>query len=422
MRVGSSWVLLAAVAAASLVVACGPESAEPSTIRVPGDHPTIQQAVTAAAPGDLVLVSAGTYHETVSVHTPGITIRGVDRNTVVLDGEHGLADGIVVTANGVAVENLTVRNYEQNGVLFNGAGIERQGGGAGGTGLYGAGDDTLVGYRVSYVTTFNNGLYGIYAFASRDGIIEHSYASGHPDSGIYVGQCKPCNVVVTDSLAENNAIGYYGTNASGSVYVVNSVFRLNRLGMTPNSQQMEQLAPQVETVVAGNLVVDNDNPAAPAITNGFFGGGIAIGGGTQNTVLRNRVTGHDLYGIGLVTLNDFDPIGNRVEGNVVTGNGVDLYYELRPGDVATFDNCFTLNEFQTSKPDDIETVLGCDVPAGPVTPEALVQPDPPPNVDYKRVPAPGPQPAMPGDVTVIPASPAGAPDFPDLDAITVPAG
>jgi hypothetical protein len=422
VRVGSSSVLLAALAAAATLVACGPEAAEPSTIRVPADHPTIQQAVTNAEPGDLVLVSAGTYHESVAVSIPNITIRGVDRNTVVLDGEHQLPDGIAVTAGGVAIENLTVRNYEQNGVLFNGAGAERAASGGGATGVYGTGDDTLVGYRVSYVTTSNNGLYGIYAFASRDGLIEHSYASGHPDSGIYVGQCKPCNVVVTDSLAENNAIGYYGTNASGSVFVVRNVFRSNRLGVTPNSQQMEQLAPQVETVVAGNLVVDNDNPAAPAIASGFFGGGIAIGGGTQNTVLRNRVSGHSLYGIGLVTLNDFDPIGNRIEGNVVTGNGVDLYYELRPGDVATFDNCFTLNEYQTSKPADIETVLGCDVPAGPVTPEALVQTEPPPNVDYQLVPLPGPQPVMPGDVTSIPTGPAGAPEFPELDAITVPAG
>ena len=114
------------------------------------------------------------------------------------------------------------------------------------------------------------------------------------------------------TIAEFNAIGYYGTNASGGVYVIESVFRNNRLGMTPNSQRMELLAPQVETVIAGNLVVDNDEPRAPAIGAGFFGGGIAIGGGTRNTVLRNRVEGHDGFGIGLIDLNDFDPAENRV--------------------------------------------------------------------------------------------------------------
>ncbi len=410
---------MVAAMALALLGGCGGDEVEAAVLRVPSEHATIQRAVDRASEGDLVLIAPGSYAESVSVETPGITIRGEDRNTVVLDGGHELADGIVVTVDGVAVENLTVRNYLQNGVLFNGAGGTRPPDSAG---AYGTEDASLVGYRVSYVTTSNNGLYGIYAFAARDGLIEHSYASGHPDSGIYIGQCKPCNAVVTDSIAENNAIGYYGTNASGSVFVVNSVFRGNRLGMTPNSQTMEQLAPQVETVIAGNVVVDNDNPVAPAIPLGFFGGGIAIGGGTRNTVLRNRVSGHDLFGIGLVGLNDFDPIANRIEGNVVTGNGTDLYFEVLPGMVATFDNCFSGNEFGTSLPADVEQVLPCDAPAGPVVPASLNQPEPPPDVDYRAVVAPGPQPSMPGDVGSVPSSPATAPEFPDLDEIVVPTG
>lgn len=408
-----------AVIALALVAACGGDEPEPAVLRVPGEHATIQAAVDSARAGDLVLIAPGIYRESVSVETPDITLRGEDRNTVVLDGGHELPDGIAVTVDGVAVENLSVRNYLQNGVLFNGAGGTRQPDSAG---VYGTEDAALVGYRVSYVTTSNNGLYGIYAFAARDGLIEHSYASGHPDSGIYIGQCKPCNAVVTDSIAENNAIGYYGTNASGSVFVVNSVFRRNRLGMTPNSQNMERLAPQVETVIAGNVVFDNDNPDAPAIPLGFFGGGIAVGGGTQNTVVRNLVSGHSLFGIGLVRLNEFDPIANRIEGNVVTSNGTDLYYEVLPGTVATFDNCFSGNQFGTSLPADVEQVLPCDAPAGPVVPASLNQSEPPPDVDYRSVVAPGPQPTMPGAVDVVPSAPAGAPDFPDLDDIVVPSG
>jgi nitrous oxidase accessory protein NosD len=409
-----------ALLSVSIAAGCADDEGTPTVLRVPGDHATIQAAVDAASPGDMVLIEAGTYAEAVTVSTPNIVVRGVDRNAVVLDGGHELADGILVVANGVAVENLTVRNYRQNGVLFNGAGIEVADPST--PPVYGAGDTALVGYRASYVTTSNNGLYGIYAFAARDGLIEQSYASAHPDSGIYVGQCKPCEVVVRDVLAENNAIGYYGTNASGEVYVVDSVFRGNRLGITPNSQDMELLAPQVETVVAGNLVVDNDNPAAPEIQEGFFGGGIAVGGGTQNTILRNRVTGHAVYGIGLVSLNQFDPIGNRVEGNVLADNGVDLYFEMQPGDVATFDNCFTLNQFATSMPEDIETVLACDTQAGPFVPRALRPPESPPAVDYRAIPLPPPQPTMSGDVTAIPPTPAAAPDYPDLDAIEVPTG
>src|SRR5262249_19272755 len=69
------------------------------TRHVPADYPNIQTAVDAAAPGDLVLVDKGIYVEAVFVTTPSITIRGVDRNDVILDGKFSLGTGIMVGAN-----------------------------------------------------------------------------------------------------------------------------------------------------------------------------------------------------------------------------------------------------------------------------------------------------------------------------------
>ena len=77
--------------------ACGSDAGSPSVIAVPGDHSTIQEAVDAARPGDLVLIDPGTYRETVVVDEDGITIRGRDRNTVILDGGNELSDGVVVS-------------------------------------------------------------------------------------------------------------------------------------------------------------------------------------------------------------------------------------------------------------------------------------------------------------------------------------
>jgi hypothetical protein len=412
--------LVVAIVTATLA-ACAPR--EPATFEVPGDYATIQAAVDKAVPGDLILIAPGTYHEAVEVDTADITLRGLDRNAVILDGKHELRSGIVVRADGVTVENLTVHSYRLNGVIFTGSGE-----------LGHFEDDYrnlpeldengtvphLERFRIAYVTSYNNGLYGLYAFQSRNGVVEHSYASGHPDSGLYVGQCSPCNTVVDGIVMENNAIGYEGTNATGDVYIVRSVFRGNRLGVTPNSQTQELLSPQRETYVVGNLVVDNDNPDTPPIARGFFGGGIAVGGGVADYIARNRVSGHDAFGIGVISLNPFDPESNIVEGNVLSDNRLDLVYAPSVAVTTTLGNCFASNEFTASLPGDIETLMPCPGADGPVALEELLLPRAPKGVDYRDMPAPPAQPQMPGDLRTRPGTLPAQPNFPDLASIGVP--
>jgi hypothetical protein len=358
---------------------------------------------------------------------PATLLGGEDRNAVILDGGDRLQNGVYVTVDDVAVENLTVRHFTNNGVLFTSYGqdlveqvIEEGDGGYTPTRDSVDPTDTQVeGYRISYVTAYNNGLYGLYAFAAVNGVIEDTYASGHPDSGYYIGQCKPCNVVLQRVTAERNAIGYEGTNGSGGVYIVNSVFRGNRLGITPNSQDAELLAPQEETVVAGNLVVDNADPATPEIEGGYFGGGILIGGGERNLVLRNRVSGNPDTGIGIYTLGRFQPSGNRVEGNVAEGNGVDLAF-APIGTADTAGNCFVGNTFTTSLPKRIERLLPCDGPTRltrfPTPPRTPA----PPGIDYLEVEPPPQQPTMPASAVAATGGAGKVPPTVDLDAITVP--
>jgi hypothetical protein len=397
------------------VTACGSDSNSGAarTVVVPTDVATIQEAVDGAKEGDLILIETGIYSESVNVKTNNIVIRGVDRNEVILDGQHKFANGFMVTSNGVVIENLTVHSYQQNAVLFTGIV----------TNAYdkaGEGDRVVDGYRVSYVTTYNNGLYGVYAIAARNGIIEHSYASGHPDSGFYVGQCRPCNVVLTDLIAENNAIGYYGTNASGNVWVINSIYRNNRLGIAPNSQDAEFLAPQEDTIVAGNLVDSNDNPNAPKIPEGFFGSGIAVGGGTKNIITKNLVRGHDGAGIVLLPLNRYLPIGNTISNNVLSDNTFDLVYQTATPDAQQ--NCFEKNSYTTSSPSDIEVVMTCTSTASLLSASQITLPPAPDGPNYKDVVKPGPQPNMQSPRTA-PARPmTTAPTYPTLAALVVPNG
>lgn len=405
-------------------------------IRVPEDYPTIQEAVDAAVEGDLILISPGVYNESVAVETDNLVIRGLDRNTVILDGEHDpeRGNGFIVFSDGVAIENLTARNYQSNGVFF--------------TGDYDA-DRILRGYRASYITTYNNGLYGLYAFNAEYGLFEQSYGSGHPDSAVYIGQCQPCNAVVTDVIAENNTLGYSGTNAGGNLHIVNSEWTGNRVGMVPNTLDSEELAPQRGAVFAGNWIHDNGNPDTPMrseIWELAWGIGLVLAGGNDNLVTRNLVENNDTGGIATSLFFDDNlwlASNNTVSDNVLRGNEIDLVLltdfdgmagpvvlEIEPGEpqVGADGNCFEGNTFTTSAPEDIETVAAC---GGGTEPLVGVPPltvalasSPMTGVDYQTMPAPPEQPTMP-DAETAPARPADVipeVDNFDLDSITLPTG
>ena len=190
---------------------------------VPAEFATIQEAVDAAAEGDLVLIAPGTYAEAVDVTTDDLTIRGLDRDGVVLDGEFELDNGIrVLGANGVAIENLTAINYTNNGLFW----VSSQ------------------GYRASYINTHRTGDYGIYAFDSVGGQIEYAHTIGSRDAGIYIGQCYPCDAVVNEVVASHNGLGYSGTNSGGNLLIVNSTWHNNRAGDRAQLGELRTVLPR----------------------------------------------------------------------------------------------------------------------------------------------------------------------------------
>jgi hypothetical protein len=293
-------VRLPSVFAAVLLVA-GCTSANPGLgpeINVPAQLGTIQEAVDAAQEGATIAVSPGVYEESVQVRTKGVTIRGASRGSVIIDGESERATGIEVAAADVSVQNLTVRNHTSDGVLISG---QR-------------------GFRVSYVTASNNERFGVHADNAQNGVIEQSYASGSADSGFSVSQCLPCDVVVRGNVAERNAAGYQGTNASGRMFVLGNRFSGNRVGMTSAAERQE------DVTLVGNLVSDNDEALSPAQADGAFGLGMSLLASTKNLVSRNLITGNPGTGLALNTGQDRAPVD--LDSNVITGNGQDVRYDV----------------------------------------------------------------------------------------------
>ncbi len=110
-----------------------------------GDYTVIQAALNVCAPGDTVLIGPGRYTEHapfdfgaltedtyVVVDTPNITLRGVDRDTVIIGPEVYDApnsrepNGIATTTRGegVSVENLTVENVAEGLAFLVGATVK----------------------------------------------------------------------------------------------------------------------------------------------------------------------------------------------------------------------------------------------------------------------------------------------------------
>jgi Right handed beta helix region len=395
---------LAALALSAALSGCGGDDGW--TARdVPSEYPTIQAAVDAARPGDLVRIAPGTYREEVVVPPAkrDLVLRGADRNRVVLDGGNGRRHaGIAVHASGVAIENLTVRGYGSDAILFAPPPDAEK---------------PIDGWRVTYVTVANNALHGVDAIGSRGGLVEHVLASGSGVAGLRIGRCQPCDALVTDSVAERSMSGFEGVNAGGNIVVAHSQFRDNRVGVVLATAGDDEAFHQQDTAVVGNVIADNDNRRA-AGRGEAFGIGVLVRGGRRDGVARNLISGHPGAGV-LLTASDSAPAQEvSVQGNLLRRNAIDLAIAPGPGQRTSRGSCFAQNRFSTSRPDAIEKVLPCqsDVPVATGPPPL---PAPPPRVDWRAVALPAPQPQMPGAANAKP-KPARRPARLDVAKVGVP--
>jgi hypothetical protein len=361
---------------------------------------TIQAAVNAADAGDWILIDRGVYVGPVRISKPHLHLRGINRNGVIVDGRHKVDNGITITANGVWVENLTVRNFDRraredslngNEVWWKGAGEKSSKIG-------------IHGWWGQYLTAYDTGLlggYGLFASHSVDGFFKHVYASGFNDSGLYVGACRDCHALVQDALVERNALGWSSTNAGGHLIVEDSTFRNNSVGVAPDSEPDNDKPPpqdgacnsgsnratlptftstQIDrcTIFRHNLIEDNGNISTPAnsdILNAPWGEGVVLGGDYADLVEENTIRDNPTFGVLVLERPDpfpprsdtvyFQSSGDRVSDNTLTGNAtVQGTYDIGLeggvfGTQNSVNDCFSGNTFGTSSPAGIEGTWGC---------------------------------------------------------------
>ncbi|MFM6951118.1 MAG: parallel beta-helix domain-containing protein, partial [Novosphingobium sp.] len=206
----------------------------------------LQEALIVAAPGDVVELGAGRFVLTdgLSLDVKGVTLRGAGMEATVLDftGQKGAGEGLLVTSDDVTLRDFAVENSKGDGIKSKGA-------------------DNIVYYRVRVAWTGGpketNGAYGIYPVESSGVLIDGCKVSGASDAGIYVGQSK--DITVRYSLAEHNVAGIEIEN-SRNARVHGNLATRNTGGILVFDLPNLPVMGGGNTVVEGNLVVDNDTP------------------------------------------------------------------------------------------------------------------------------------------------------------------
>ena len=260
------------------------------TINVPADQPTIQVGITAANPGDTVLVAPGTYTENIDFFGKDITVTssgGAD--VTVIDG--GQAGSVATFASGETVaavlEGFTLRNGSS---FFDGGGVA---------------------VRNSSPTIRNNliidnfgcdGIGVLLNFSSavvEKNVIDHNVrngcSGGNGGGGILV--LGVGNAEILDNVISNNVI----TSGNGG-------------GMT--------LFAAGTPTIRGNLIAGN---SASGVSPAAEGGGIWIVNFSDATIVQNVIVGNTSdQGGGVSWLVPGGELGPIVVNNTIAGNTATL--------------------------------------------------------------------------------------------------
>ena len=178
-------------------------------LQVPTDYPTIQEAINAASPGNVIWVGTGTYHERLVINK-SVTLVG--RKAVVIDGD---ATGTVVhvTARDIRISNFTIQNghcgiwldYSKN-IFIEKTVIKKA--------YYGIFITNSTGNEINGNTIENN-TFGIYLIQSSLNIFIDNVVTGN-----MYGSCltkSDHNVIFRNAITNNTYFGINLTETEGEI-------------------------------------------------------------------------------------------------------------------------------------------------------------------------------------------------------------
>ncbi len=277
---------------------------------------TIQGAINAASPGDVISVAAGTYKEHISMKD-GVSVHGQGWPTTIIDGEHSVTQSVVYFPGGVSAS--TVLSGVQ--ILRGGAGDLATSVSAGlkGGGIYTAyGSPTIVNTWVNSCTARYGG-----------GVYVQTGASGGPTFD---------NVPVWNSEAERGG-GFYLDGSGGGDVTISA----NPLVGTDGIVQWNSATDEGGGFYISDATVSLTGLRVLVNTAAQRGGGAYITNSAKritflfNIITGNTTTGSSVSGAGIYTYNatDLQILGNIINLNTASGDGGGAVFSNSGGLVQT---------------------------------------------------------------------------------------
>jgi parallel beta-helix repeat protein len=181
----------------------------PTTIIVPDDYPTIQEAINAANLGDTISVRNGTYHENVFVNKT-VSLVGEDRMTTIIDGSNS-GTVVYISANDVYVSGFTIRysglDFDDNGIRL----------------------DSSSNIVISGNVITNN-TWGIWLDQASNNAISENIIANSSDGGIYLGASN--NNVANENTITNNTYGMWLERSSTNNSFRGNIVTWNWMGIS----------------------------------------------------------------------------------------------------------------------------------------------------------------------------------------------
>lgn len=327
------------IALACVAICAAAASAD--TLRVPGDFPTIQAGIDAAANGDIVLVAPGRYKEAIDFLGKMITVRSSGGRRITIIDAAGL--------NATVVRFVTGERFRSKltGFTVTGGGPVAAGGGIKCVGSWPIIEDCRIAGNTALF--MGGGMYIADAFPTLTNCEISNNSSGGGGGGVFsvnaTGLITDCEIirnhavtgggllaignstVINCTIANNTA-----TTAGGGIHIKEGVLNLIDSTITRNSIPDSG---QGGGIFALNSTVTLTQSEVTANGVGGFGqgGGIYADGSTlllEQLNLSDNVTGTNGAGGGIYASNsNLDIRDSDIRGNVSDADGGGITVSLR---------------------------------------------------------------------------------------------